>query len=57
MPPTAEIAVDAAAVLKNRRRDKGMRMAMECLQGMFGATLAGDSHSMRTGMRQFRDGG
>jgi hypothetical protein len=57
MPPTAEIAVEAAAVVKNRRRDKGMRMAMECLQAMVGATLATDSHSTRTALRQFRDGG
>src|SRR6516225_276077 len=32
MPPAAETAVDAAAVARNRRRDRGMRMVMETLQ-------------------------
>src|SRR3977135_4678885 len=34
MPPIAGIAVEAAAVAKNRRRDTGMRWMMECLQFM-----------------------
>jgi hypothetical protein len=32
MPPAAETAVDAAAVARNRRRDRGMRTVMETLQ-------------------------
>ena len=32
MPPTAEIAVDAAVIARNRRRDMGIRRIMEFLQ-------------------------
>jgi len=32
MPPTAEIAVEAVAVARNRRRDMGMRTVMETLR-------------------------
>jgi hypothetical protein len=32
MPPAAVIAVEAAVVARNRRRDMGMRMIMEFLQ-------------------------
>jgi hypothetical protein len=31
-PPTAEIAAEAAAVVRNRRRGKWMRTVMETLQ-------------------------
>src|SRR3954462_7585856 len=48
MPPAAEIAVDAAAVARNRRRDTGMRTIIESLQFRKEARMAANSHSFMT---------
>ena len=42
MPPAAEIAVDAAAVARNRRRDTGMRTIIESLQFKEGGEDGGE---------------
>ena len=42
MPPAAEIAVDAAAVARNRRRDTGKRTNMESLQFKEGGEHGGE---------------
>jgi hypothetical protein len=42
MPPIVQIAVDAAAVARNRRRDTGMRTIMESLQFKEGGEDGGE---------------
>jgi len=42
MPPTAEIAVDAALTARNRRRDRGLRRIIESLQCKEGRDNGGE---------------
>jgi hypothetical protein len=47
MPPAAEIAVEAAAVARNRRRDTGMRTIIAS-SSRKETKMAADSHSIMT---------
>jgi hypothetical protein len=48
MPPAAEIAVEAAAVARNRRRDTGCARSLIPSSSRKEAKMAADSHSIMT---------
>jgi hypothetical protein len=52
MPSIVAIAVDAAAVARNRRRDTGMRTNMESLQFRKEEKMTANSHSFMTAIHR-----